>query len=173
MRRRAFNIAAGISLLLCVGLTALWVRSYWVRDSVYLESLDHGYLLSSSQGRVRVIRRDAVYSSGGVQFASYPPASFAESKQPVARFLGAAGGSGGFNGAPARWVVLPIWMLSVVSAVIPIGWLWHRRRIARRTRAGVCRACGYDLRATPEQCPECGALAAAEDLAQSRDVAYR
>jgi hypothetical protein len=55
--------------------------------------------------------------------------------------------------AAAALAVLPAWFATA-------GFVRRRRRRQRRLQ-GRCAACGYDLRATPEQCPECGAAASA------------
>jgi len=49
-----------------------------------------------------------------------------------------------------------VWLL-VSTLVIVFGVInIKRRRMWRRFYAGECVRCGYDLRATPDQCPECG-----------------
>jgi hypothetical protein len=57
-----------------------------------------------------------------------------------------------------RGFSLPYWMIAVILGATPASWLWGFRRVRRRIRAGLCPTCGYDLRATPERCPECGAV---------------
>jgi hypothetical protein len=62
-----------------------------------------------------------------------------------------------------RHVSVPLWLLIALCA--GAAWLLGRRNwlIRRRVIAGLCPACGYDCRATPDHCPECGFRGADED----------
>ncbi len=57
-------------------------------------------------------------------------------------------------------VTLPLWFPAAVLSILPARWLWRARRIRDDRARGHCHPCGYDLRATPDRCPECGAAAA-------------
>jgi len=53
---------------------------------------------------------------------------------------------------------LPAWSLVALAAVAPILRMRAVLRSRRRARRGFCIACGYDLRASPDRCPECGTV---------------
>jgi hypothetical protein len=51
----------------------------------------------------------------------------------------------------------PHGVLAALFAVAPAAWLMARRVRKRRAhQRGLCPVCSYDLRASPERCPECG-----------------
>jgi hypothetical protein len=55
-------------------------------------------------------------------------------------------------------IQLPYWLLSLMALYLPGFRLIFVLRRRYRRRIGACVKCGYDLRATPDRCPECGAV---------------
>lgn len=55
----------------------------------------------------------------------------------------------------------PYWLIAAASLLVPVFQLvvahYRKFKHLERRAAGMCLECGYDLRATPGQCPECGA----------------
>ena len=61
---------------------------------------------------------------------------------------------------PGRWdnwrVVFPLSLPLALFMIAPALAIRNARRRRLRLRGGHCGNCGYDLRATPDRCPECG-----------------
>ena len=55
--------------------------------------------------------------------------------------------------------IAPHWAYMLALGCIPAFWLRrHRQQRFQKGHGAFCSVCGYDLRATPNQCPECGTV---------------
>jgi hypothetical protein len=178
--RRLFSFCCGLSLVLCLGACVLWARSYGWSDKVVWTRDDGQRSVRSASGRVVVhlsladltgrpdVKRGLTYTrdtasvADGVielilpMFLCYDPtatwvqwqrAGFAWSMRRSSDDLVAT-------------AVAPFWSVAAATAALPLGWsaglLCGGLRTRRRKVLGRCPACGYDLRASPARCPECG-----------------
>jgi hypothetical protein len=67
----------------------------------------------------------------------------------------------------ASVVTIPRWFIMVATLITPVAFTASVIRRRRRGTVGHCSTCGYDLRATPDRCPECGTVPAASGSADS------
>jgi hypothetical protein len=164
VKRRLFNLLAGGSLLMCVACAAITVRSYWRLDCGEVDILNSRTTFAASRSRVRLeIMQRFPNSSSYVSIADSKtilPYNFhPRTQSDWGNRLGVDWSwlilSGNFN--PPRHflsVLFPLWISVILMAISPAVWIWRRSR--QIANDNLCTHCGYDLRATPGRCPECG-----------------
>jgi hypothetical protein len=55
-------------------------------------------------------------------------------------------------------VAIPYWFIIFALLVVPAIDLRGFLHFRHRRKRGLCPTCGYDLRASPDRCPECGTM---------------
>jgi hypothetical protein len=177
-RRRLFTLCSALSLLMCVAVCVLWVRGYGLADQLVWQRADGALWGHSAPGRIVLgrwqagrsdvpLRGDQVglkYTRDGVGFAGNyllflngePGDTDISWERDGFAWYEKRETSGQIN---AQWVA-PFWFIALAAAALPLSWTatqWRSRiQERRRKNIGLCPACGYDLRASPDRCPECG-----------------
>lgn len=163
--RAALNLLTLLSALACATTLALWLRGYRALDRVMYEtSYGTGAEGASFRGELmlHVFGADARFSGGARRYYESGPVEQVEFfPRPRLRWWNWLGFDAFLVNRPngtARDLLLfvPDWAVGAATAALPMLHLFGRRSAKRRQAQGLCRRCGYDLRATPERCPECG-----------------
>jgi hypothetical protein len=181
--RLFFHASSMLSLLAFLTVLIAWPRSYWKGDQAGFirtrhladECVSVTWCFDTGRGAVRGYWSRVSYdgtAEGRTWWRANPPGvvrfhhRYDNPKRPTepppggVRFLGQAGfgykrdGWKNFQTTTVRMVIVPMYALAIATAILPL--FWFRGLKKRRPRPGHCPACGYDLRATPDRCPECG-----------------
>jgi len=172
MKRRLFDLVASLSALCGIAAVLLLARSYTAMDSWHWSH----YRPNAATAHVLDVRLycargtiEFVASTGMWRRSPSTAPKLTHSVLPSGQLM--FGDSFRFgkdsedfiDGLPAHgsnhtFIDFPIWILMAVTAVFPMIWLIRFIRRDRRPTTGRCKTCGYDLRATPNRCPECGSV---------------
>jgi hypothetical protein len=171
-------VAASASLLLCMAGALLWARSGRVIDRVLVYSGGEAYRCTAWQSGLGVLSRrrfeeDRPDGIRRVERTTEPltPASRRSVRAELERetWHGFAWRRRPSDPRVARYfiswhfVAMPFWFIVACAAALPAALLYRAaRRRTQSRRHGLCAQCGYDLRATPDKCPECGTIPTAQ-----------
>ncbi len=199
LHRWLLSALAALSLLLAAVTAIVWVRSYWIQDSllwtddsfqpyIYTESrkvvcahgglqLWHEYwewhgdldgFIPWGHRFEHTSSRSPVYPYFINQRVQTPPTTDIRFKGFEIVYLNYRDsflvtdkmGKRPMQIVRQQSITLPLAVIFLPAMILAA--LWKRRETKQRRRfaQGLCATCGYDLRATPGRCPECGTVPA-------------
>lgn len=164
---------AGTCLLLAIATAGLWVRGRGAVDAVLVFGAG-GQLqvMAAGQGRIHLFLSNVDFGleqAWTMQRVNGLPGELDESLQVMRKHGGTSVSLGSIEwigqrrdafGKQGQWFMLatvPHWLPLGLLCIPPLLAARIRLRQWRRKRNGLCLNCGYDLRGSPEGCPECGA----------------
>jgi hypothetical protein len=171
--RLLLNALTALSLVLFIGVYTLWARSYDTKDQfVWARAHGRGHGLTSASGTVTWVSdapcpydftghwQEPVDTGGrlfvqGLERATADDGRmwFVPRPDEYQRM-----DFGPMPPARVDWS-FPYWTLALATAALPAARLFAAAKGTRRrmrSARGLCSTCGYDLRASPGRCPECG-----------------
>lgn len=158
------NMVQLLLLALCVLMAVYWVRGFYVKDALWWQVKAGGPLVGVTcvKGSVSLVLHETRGNKPGFFVRQDDPIGPVESMihrvwtEPRWVFCGfGCAHSYAFR----TWVLsVPNWLVICVAGVWPCHRFLKSFWAARRAKTGCCPACGYDLRASLQRCPECGRL---------------
>lgn len=170
--RHAFTIAAGLSLFLSLLTAGMWIHSRRYTSAVMLIGHCRRTSLTSCSSRL-IFLLDTSTNGKRFQHPTYfienerlvsGPWDFIDATFPSSPIctVGEVMTSGELGREPRDYLVLHHAFVVAVFLVLPAVAAIRVARRHRRKKTGLCPTCGYDLRATPDRCPECGTVPTAQ-----------
>jgi hypothetical protein len=165
MRRGIGIVFALTGVALCIASAWFGARSFRVHERhVYESPNDYTALIISKNGRFDLLYVSPwIADEPGWMHFTHPADGTIGGTDYSRRVLGFGGGRQ-LNGG--IFVNVPYWFTAAIGAGAALLFVRAERR-RRRILQGGCPVCGYDLRATPDRCPECGASPATPVAAAS------